>query len=232
MTLTMGTPLSELARNVVDTARRGGLSLVPLDVAYAVFGNSKAGISRIFEAKKRSFKRQNGMVGDLAMSEALHVLDSQPRTIIESLVRDYDLPFSVVAPFRRYHSMFEAVDPFVMDRSTRNGTLDLLLNAGALHRELARQSLEHGVPLFGSSANISLAGSRYRLEDVEAEVREIAALEIDGGLVKFANSAGVSSTIIDFGEYRILRAGVCCDQLIDIFERRFDITLLHAEPQA
>lgn len=225
MLLTRSTPTRELARRVVDVIEAGGLSIFPLDVAYAIFGVERDAIENIFKAKQRDSSRQNGMLGNLQLSESIHRLPDTSRHIIRALVEEYDLPFSVVAPFKADHSIFKEVDPLVMKRCTRNGTLDMLMNSGPLHAELASDSSARGVPLFGSSANISLTGSRYRLEDVDDDVRGVADLEIDGGLVKFSNDAGRSSTIIDFVDYSILRPGVCAPQLTDIFARRFNIAL-------
>ena len=114
-----------------------------------------------------------------------------------------------------------------MERSTKLGTLDLLLNAGPLHRELTRLSRERMLPVLGSSANRSLLGSKFRLEDVEAEIRETADLEVDYGLCRYANERGISSTIIDLVSWEVHRYGVCFDQIADILARHFRIELLH-----
>ena len=49
---------------------------------------------------------------------------------------------------------------------------------------MTRQSYERLAPIFGSLANTSLKGSKYRLEDVEGRVREAAAIEVDYGVVR------------------------------------------------
>ena len=54
------------------------------------------------------------------------------------------------------HPIFKGFDAFAMERSTKIGTLDLLLNAGPVHRELAALSRERGRPVLGSSANHGL----------------------------------------------------------------------------
>jgi tRNA A37 threonylcarbamoyladenosine synthetase subunit TsaC/SUA5/YrdC len=112
-----------------------------------------------------------------------------------------------------------------MERSTKIGTLDLLLNAGPVHRELARLSRARGRPVLGSSANRSLSGSKFRLQDVDAEVRAVADIEIDYGLCRYANPRGVSSTIIDLKTFHVHRYGACFDQIADILARGFGITL-------
>ena len=75
--------------------------------------------------------------------------------------------FSVVAPFRTDHPLFAAVDPFVMQNSSKGGTLDMLI-AGQFHDAIARGLIAHGTAVFGSSANPSLTGSKYRYADIDA----------------------------------------------------------------
>ena len=81
------------------------------------------------------------------------------------------------------------------------------------------------MPIFGSSANTSLQGSKYRLEDIEPKVREAADIEIDHGLSKYHNAEGRSSTIIDLKDYKTIRIGVCYDQICEIIKKNFDIDL-------
>jgi tRNA A37 threonylcarbamoyladenosine synthetase subunit TsaC/SUA5/YrdC len=217
---------------VIAALRAGGAAIVPLDVAYAVFGHSAASVSAIYRAKGRSFAKPNGTLGNLDMFRELHRVDQRARDVVGAVVADYGLPLSFVAPFRADHPFFAALDPFVMERSTRAGTLDLLLNAGPLHAVLARRSLEAGFPIVGSSANRSLAGSKFRLADIEPEVREIAAVALDYGLSRYANPAGISSTIIDLRDYSVIRYGVCFPQIRDILARHFAIELPDAAPLA
>ena len=115
--------------------------------------------------------------------------------------------------------MFKDVAPWVIQNSTKAGTLDMLLNAGVFHNEMTRQSMDRGMPVLGSSANTSLAGSKYRLLDVEQRVRDAADILVDGGLCRYHNPEGRSSTIIDFGNFRTVRVGVVYEQLCEIFLR-------------
>jgi tRNA A37 threonylcarbamoyladenosine synthetase subunit TsaC/SUA5/YrdC len=215
----------EDARQVFNVLQRGGVVLVPLDVAYAIFGSSGEAIRRIFAAKGRSFTKPNGMIGDYEIFRELHLVSERERAVVRAVIEDYGLPLSVVAPFRVDHPIFAKVDAFAMERSTKVGTLDLLLNAGPLHRELARLSLEEMRPVLGSSANRSLAGSKFRLQDVEPEIRKIADLEVDYGLCRYANERGISSTIVDLVTWQVHRYGVCFDQIADVLMRYFRIEL-------
>lgn len=216
------------ADRVFTALERGGIAILPLDVAYAIFGGTGAAIRRIFEAKGRSFTKPNGMLADFQLFTELHLVGERERAIVHAVTEEYGLPLSIVAPFRQDHPIFSSVDAFAMERSTKIGTLDLLLNAGPLHRELARISRERGRPVLGSSANRSLTGSKFRLEEVEAEVRAVADIEIDYGLCRYANPQAVSSTILDLKTFEVHRYGVCFDQIADVLKRHFDIALASA----
>lgn len=217
-------PKADAAR-VFATLESDGVAILPLDVAYGVFGGSGEAIRRIFTAKGRSFTKPNGMLGDFELFTDLHRVGERERDMVRAVIEDFGLPMAVVAPFRTDHPIFRSVDAFAMERSTKVGTLDLLLNGGALANALARLSRERGRPVLGSSANRSLSGSKFRLEDVEAEVRAIAGIEIDYGLCRYANARAVSSTIVDLRSFEVLRYGVCFEQIADIFQRWFKVTL-------
>jgi tRNA A37 threonylcarbamoyladenosine synthetase subunit TsaC/SUA5/YrdC len=213
------------AERVFAALEAGEVAIVPLDVAYAIVGMKTKAIAAIFAAKQRSFEKPSGMFGNLDLSDELHLLSPAKREIARVLVERYNLPFSIVAEYRRDHPLLRPVEPFVLENSTKNGTLDILMNAGSFHNEIARVSAERGRPVFGSSANRSLTGSKYRLSDIDPAVRAAAAVAIDHGTSKYANPEGRSSTIIDFRDFAVLRQGVCFDQIRAVFEREFGIEL-------
>jgi tRNA A37 threonylcarbamoyladenosine synthetase subunit TsaC/SUA5/YrdC len=217
---------------VLDRLERGGVAIVPLDVAYAIVGAREAAIRRIFAAKRRSYDKPSGMFGDWSLSRDIHVMPDDRHAMVRELVEEVKLPFSVVAPFRADHPIFADVDPFVLQSSSKAGTLDMLINAGIVHDEIARQSRERGWPVFGSSANTSHAGSKYRYDDIEDEVRQAADIHLDHGRSKYANDKGRSSSIVDFRDFSVIRVGVCFDLLSDAFSRRFGVDLVITERTA
>jgi tRNA A37 threonylcarbamoyladenosine synthetase subunit TsaC/SUA5/YrdC len=210
---------------VLDAMQAGGVAILPLDVAYAVIGTTEQAIRTIFAAKGRSYEKPSGMFATWQMSRDIHVMEADHHAIAQVIVEEYDLPFSIVAPFRADHPLLRAVDPFVLANSSKAGTLDMLINAGDWHDAVARRATARGIAVFGSSANRSLTGSKYRLADIDPEVRAAAAIAIDGGTSRYANDEGKSSTIVDFRGFRLIRRGVCCDRLSAIFKDRFGITL-------
>jgi tRNA A37 threonylcarbamoyladenosine synthetase subunit TsaC/SUA5/YrdC len=214
----------DIAR-LFDALGAGGIALVPLDVAYAVIATTPSGIRRIFDVKRRSYEKPSGMFGNWRMSRDIHVMDDRRHAMVREMIEEEKVPFSVVAPFRSDHPLFGAVDPFVLQNSSKGGTLDMLLNAGQFHDAIAEGSLARGVAVFGSSANVSLTGSKYRYEDVDQPVRDAAAIHFDYGQSKYAHKDGLSSTIIDFTDFSVIRVGHCFDQLKNAFATRFGVTI-------
>lgn len=218
-------PVARDAGDVFAVMEAGGMAILPLDVAYAVVGTTAAAIRTIFATKRRSFEKPSGMFATWELSRELHVMDAEHHGIARVIVEEYGLPFSIVAPYHEGHALLRGIDPFVLQTSTKAGTLDMLINAGRWHDAVARLATARGTAVFGSSANRSLTGSKYRLDDIEPEVRAAAGIAIDGGTARYANPEGKSSTIIDFRSFRLIRRGVCCDALETIFRERFGIAL-------
>jgi len=208
-----------------DALGAGGVGIVPLDVAYAVVATTPSGIRRIFEVKRRSYDKPSGMFGNWRLSGEIHLMDERKHAMVREIVEEERVPFSVVAPFRADHPLFAGVDPFVMKNSSKGGTLDMLLNAGQFHDAIAEGSIARGAAVFGSSANVSLTGSKYQFQDIEQPVRAAAAVHFDYGKSKYAHQDGLSSTIVDFTDFSVVRVGHCFDQLAKAFATRFGVTL-------
>jgi tRNA A37 threonylcarbamoyladenosine synthetase subunit TsaC/SUA5/YrdC len=215
---------ADVAR-LFDAMAKGGIGIVPLDVAYAVVATMPDGIRGIFEAKRRSYDKPSGMFGNWRLSRDIHVMDERRHDMVREIIEQERIPFSVVAPFRADHPLFAAVDPFVMRNSSKGGTLDMLLNAGQFHDAIAEGSAAHGTAVFGSSANVSLTGSKYRYDDIDAPIRDAAAVHFDYGQSKYAHKDGLSSTIVDFTTFAVIRVGHCFEQLKNAFATRFGVTL-------
>jgi tRNA A37 threonylcarbamoyladenosine synthetase subunit TsaC/SUA5/YrdC len=214
------------ARAVLQCLRKDGVAIIPLNVAYGIVGHTESAIRRIFRVKERSFEKPSGCFGDLKLSSDLHVLDARGEEVRRALIEEADLPFSIVAPFHRDHPFLARVDPFVIQTSSKeDGTMDMLMNAGPLHNALVELSRAEGVPVFGSSANKSLTGSKFTLQDVEPELRAVADLIIDHGPCRDRNAEGVSSTIFDFRDFSVLRRGCRFDELAAFLRARFGIAL-------
>jgi tRNA A37 threonylcarbamoyladenosine synthetase subunit TsaC/SUA5/YrdC len=107
--------------------------------------------------------------------------------------------------------------------------LNLLINAGRLRDRIAVMSFEAMTPLVGSSANVSLTGSKYRVEDIEPELLAAADVVVDYGPSRYRNAQGRSSTMIDFRDFSIVRRGVCFDQIQTAMRDAFGVELREKE---
>ena len=79
-------------------------------------------------------------------------------------------------------------------------------------------------PLFGSSANLSLGGTKFKVEDIEPEIMAIADIVIDHGLQPF-HPYGASSTLLNVETLEVIRFGSCYEDIAYILKRHFHIDL-------
>jgi hypothetical protein len=164
------------------------------------------------------------MIGNMETHQEIHRLDSKRREMVEAITLDYNLPLGAIAPFRPDHPLVRSIDSETVTRSTMGETLSLLLNAGPLHAELARLSLEEEFPILGSSANLTGTGVKYRVGDIEPEISRIADIIIDYGLCKY-HYYRRSSTMINFETLKVVRIGICYELISDIMLRHFGVGL-------
>lgn len=220
-----GQPIEEDARRAFEVIRGGGVAIFPVSVGYAIVGHEDEAVERIYKAKERSFEKPCGNFCDWQLFNEAIVVDDRAREVVSAIIHDHDLPFSIVAPFRADHPVIASLPPFAIKNATKAGTMDMLLNAGPLHDEIARLARENAYAVVGSSANRSLTGSKFVFEDIEDQVREVADITIDYGLVPYQTAGGLGSTIIDLVSYETIRAGAVYDEICTILRDRFDIDL-------
>ena len=187
--------VEEDARKAFDALRAGGIAIVPNDVGYSILGGSGSALQRIFQTKGRAPSKLNAMVGNLQIHRELHICSQRGRDIVQAITEDYDLPLGCIAPCRMEHPLLRKLDAETLAASTLNNTIVMLMNAGNSTRQ-SRLSLEEGHLLVGSSANRSLSGTKFKVEDIEPEISAIADVIIDHGLQKYHTFAA-SSTLIN-----------------------------------
>lgn len=209
------------AARLIETVAKGGVAVFPVDVGYAIVGNAQDAIARVFACKKRSFEKACGMFSNRDMLINLSLLDQRSIDIVDSITKKHGLPFSVVVPYKVDHPFFSGLTPVTRERSSRGDTIDMLLNAGALHDEIARLAWARGMPVLGSSANTSLTGSKYKLMDVEEPVRKEADLVLDYGNTKYSHPAGMGSSIIALPSLQPIRRGIEFERICDIIKAEF-----------
>lgn len=217
------------ARRVFDCLCDGGVAIIYMDVAYAILSGTEEALRRVYAAKARDLNKESGVVGNLDAHEAIQVLPADRRQMIRRITETHNLPLAVIAPYRG-HPLMNALSPFLRGISTRAGTVNFLLNAGPLRDAIAALSLEANFPLIASSANRSHRGTKYRVEDIEPEVIAVADIIIDYGPALYMRQSQLaeyplSSTQIDFAEMKLVRRGMCYDQIAGILADEFNVPL-------
>jgi tRNA A37 threonylcarbamoyladenosine synthetase subunit TsaC/SUA5/YrdC len=212
------------ARAAFDILHKGGVAIVPNTVGYSILGGSAPALRRIFEAKRRDGAKRNAMVANLAIHRDVHRCSARAREIVQAIVEDYDLPLGCIAPCRLDHPMLRRLDDETVASSTKDGTLVMLLNAGRFHAALTGLSQAAEFPLFGSSANLSLSGTKFAVEQIEPEIRAVADIVIDHGL-QMHHPYASSSTLLDVERCEVVRFGSCYEDIAYVLRRHFAVEL-------
>ncbi len=210
------------ARRVFDVIAGGGIAVVPMHVGYAIVGGTSDAIRKIFAAKRRQPSKLNAITGSPELHRDMHLVTEPARKVVDAITRQYDLPLGTVAPCRLDHPMLQNLDPDVLEQTLNEGTIAMLLGGGPFLEALGRLSWENDLAVVGSSANISLKGTKYRVEDIEPEVLAVADVVIDYGLMRWARY-GTSSTMLDLRDFSVVRKGACFDLIQDLLARHFGI---------
>jgi tRNA A37 threonylcarbamoyladenosine synthetase subunit TsaC/SUA5/YrdC len=220
-----GQPVDEDAQRIFDTVCGGGVAIFPVSVGYAIVGHEEESVQRMYRAKERPFSKPCGNFCDWQLFiEAIKVPDTA-RDVVSAVIHDHNLPFSIVAPFDESHPVIRSLPSFALENATLAGTMDMLLNAGPLHDEIARLARENAYAVVGSSANRSGSGSKFIFQDIEQQVLDAADIAIDYGLVPYRNDEGLGSSIVDLVSWETIRVGAVYDEICDILLNRFDIDL-------
>ncbi|CAM3911302.1 Sua5/YciO/YrdC/YwlC family protein [Bordetella tumulicola] len=216
------------ARRAFTALQQGGIAIFPVDVGYTIAGGSAESLARIFKAKGRAPTKLNAMVGDMTTHRALHVLDERASEMVRCITEGYELPLGAIAPYRPEHPLIQRLDPGALVGSTKDGTVAMLINAGPFHREICKLSREENHPIFGSSANLTNTGTKFRVQDIPAELLDIADVVVDYGLRKYHRYQR-SATLINFATLEVVRVGSCYELIADVLARHFDVELPPAE---
>jgi tRNA A37 threonylcarbamoyladenosine synthetase subunit TsaC/SUA5/YrdC len=207
-----------------DVLKKGGVAILPMDVGYSLIGGSATALNTIFDTKGRGKNKLNAMLADTDLQREIHILDSRGDEILNALTVDYDLPLGAIAPARLDHPILQKMTQTALAGSSKTGTVLMLVNAGSLHREICRLSRQQIHPLFGSSANLSLTGTKFRVDDIEPEIMAIADIVIDHGLRKY-HLYRASSTLLNLKTLEVVRFGSCYELICDVLRRHFSIEL-------
>ncbi|KAK5048658.1 hypothetical protein LTR84_005749 [Exophiala bonariae] len=210
------------AKRVFDVLISGGLAIVPASIGYGLVAIVPEALERAFVTKKRMPHKRHAMIGSYSLHKELHVLPPREAGMVELLCQDFNLPLGVIAPFRADHPLVQKLGAETLARSSVDGTLAMLVNGGAFQDELSRLATEAGLPLMGSSANLTGKGTKSLVEDIEPEILRVADIVINYGKRTYSTPRP-SSTMINFKELELMRFGACYDVIQDVFKRFYGV---------
>jgi tRNA A37 threonylcarbamoyladenosine synthetase subunit TsaC/SUA5/YrdC len=212
------------AQRAFHVLRGGGIAILPMDVGYSLIGGSGPALRKIFDTKRRAASKLNAMVANFDIANSVYKLSPRAKDVIECITVEYDLPLGAVAPCHLDHPMLAKLDAQTLHASTKDGTLVMLLNAGKFHAEVTRLSWQGQFPLFGSSANLSMSGTKFDGDLIESEIRSIADIFVHYGLMKY-HPWRQSSTLLNVETFEVVRFGSCYENIADILKRHFKVSL-------
>lgn len=212
------------ARKIYEMVASGGAVIMPGDVGYGAVASSSSALQRLFRAKQRAPHKRHAMAGNYELHREVHQLGSREQDMVDAVVLDAGLPLTVVGPYDASHPVVAAIESETLKASTVGSTLAMLVNGGALQDAVVRIAHGDGLPLLGSSANLSGTGTKFRVQDIQQPVIDAVDMVVDYGLRKY-HLYHRSSTLIDFSTMEVVRIGSCYELISDIFANQFGITL-------
>ena len=190
------------AQKVYSVLASGGVVIGPIYEGYGIFAASDESVEKIFRAKRRGDHKLFTLLGNRALQKEIHSVSPAASRLIDAVTVDHDMALGVVAKTNLDHPYLRRAARDVLDRTVRDGKVNILLNSGVLVEHLALICLREQLPVFGTSANLTGRGLKSRVSDIERPVREAADYIVDIGSL-----AGYASTIVDFETPTTLRFG-------------------------
>ncbi|OJD15341.1 hypothetical protein AJ78_04386 [Emergomyces pasteurianus Ep9510] len=202
--------VSRDAQQAYQTLKSGGVIIAPTDVGYALLTSSQEGIQRIFASKNRRSNHNIGIIGTYRQHRELHVLPESKFELTRVLTEDMGMIVGLIAKFdsQNLHPRLAALDKATFSQITKGDTISIAVPEGPFLRELGRLCDEdpQGMLMFGTSANLTGQGQRFRVEAIEHPVRESVDLIIDYGLQKW-HIYGIGGVNFDVENMQVLRTG-------------------------
>lgn len=203
--------------DALETLRRGGLILVKGDIGYGLFGITKSAISKMYEAKGRSLTNPCIFIGSLDVLDEITVIEQpEVREWIEKTAAWTTL--AVVLPARLSSPYITGMDPWVRERSVTNGSLAVFLRTGPYIEDMVARAFAEGWVFVGSSANRSRTGNVYQFDDIPPQVKAAADLAVNHGTSAHVNDQRLATTMVNFTNWSIRRAGVNHEPIKASFE--------------
>ncbi|GKZ86013.1 hypothetical protein AnigIFM56816_000862 [Aspergillus niger] len=198
------------AKQTYDTLKNGGVVIIPTDVGYALLTSTQAGVQRIFSAKDRRAGHNIGIIGTYKQHREIHVLSEAKFEMTRVLTEDMAMIVGIIAKYdtENLHPRLAALDPATLSQVTKGDTVSIAVPEGPFLRELGCLCDDDpmGILMFGTSANLTGQGQRFRVEDIEPKVIDAVDLVVDYGLQKWQvyKRGGMN---FDAENMRVLRKG-------------------------
>ena len=212
------------ALRVFETLKEGGIAICPTEVGYGLLASSSDAIAKAFSAKKRHPGHTQGVIGCYDLHRDLHILPEERFEMTRVLTNDLDMSIGIVAPYRADHPIWDQVTGDTQTNVTKAGRLAMHVGGGSFLKELTRLSYESGRLMVGSSANLTGSGQKFRVEDIEDEIKDVASIIVDYGLQRY-HIYGRPSINMDFENMQILRMGSCYELFRERIKRFWGIAL-------
>ncbi|KAI1172578.1 DHBP synthase RibB-like alpha/beta domain-containing protein [Nemania sp. FL0916] len=209
------------AREAFEMLKAGGTIIIPTDVGYGLMSASNEGIERCFHAKNRKKGHTLGVIGTFRAFQELNDVTPEQVELIRVVTQEMDQQLNTVAPLKNpVPQRMAHLTPENFDRVTRRGTLAMNIGESPFQREIGRLNDEAGQLMIGSSANMTGAGQKLRVEDFEPQIRAAADLIVDYGLQRYHRYQR-SGTILDVSNMKVYRIGAGYEVLRERIKKWF-----------
>jgi tRNA A37 threonylcarbamoyladenosine synthetase subunit TsaC/SUA5/YrdC len=218
------------AQRVCSVLLSGGMAIVPTEQGYGLLASDPAAVQRSLDSKQRKAGHVLGIIGNYELSRQLHDLPDERFEMIRAWTEDMGMSIGVIGPYHGDHPLHStAIDAETLAKITRNGTLGMFVGGSPILKEIVQLVLEQGKLVLGSSANLTGTGQKFRIEDIQDEVKEAVDIIVDYGLQR-AHVYGVGTVNFHFENLKVIRFGNCYEMFRDYMNRFWAIELPEGPP--
>ncbi|MEM4360700.1 MAG: L-threonylcarbamoyladenylate synthase [Candidatus Anstonellaceae archaeon] len=189
-------PYKEAIKEASKILKKGGIIIYPTDTLYGLGGdgtNSKT-IKKIMKIKRRKKDAFSVIVAKSKIKKYCKIEKQYYKKLDKLLPGPYTF-------------LLEAKKKIA---ATKNKTIGIRVPKNKFCLRLAEK---FGKPIISTSANISGKSPKFRVEDIEKEIKDKVDLIIDGGPTKYK----IGSTIVDLINKKIIRVGAGYKKIKEIF---------------
>ncbi len=184
-------PDLEKIRLAANFIKRGGVVVFPTETVYGIGANAldRKASRKIFKIKGRP--SDNPVIVHVSSIEMADSVAKIPKKYLNPLEKVWPGPLTIIVPARKS-----------LPRIVTGGldTVAIRMPSGGIALRLIKES---GVPIAAPSANLSKRPSATKATHAKKYFNGKVDVIIDGGKSKF----GVESTVLDLGNFEILRPG-------------------------